>query len=104
MDIKILGEGQLPDTLGDLYTAPAGKSAIIKSIIIVNNNTTTETLNIYILKSGSTARKIIPKDLQLDAGYSCVIDDGITLGDGDKIQGVTTTASEVDYTINGVEK
>lgn len=101
---QVLGDGQLPSTLGDLYTVGTGKSAIIKSIVMVNTNTITETVNLYVLKSGSTARLITPKNFQFGAEYKATIDDIITLATGDKIQGVTTTASKVDYEIFGVEQ
>jgi len=101
--IKNLANGQLPSSLGDLYTVPSGTSAIIRSITLVNTNTTTETINIYYLQSGGTARRILPQNLQLAAGNSLTVDVILTLGAGDKIQGQTTTASKVDYVISGVE-
>jgi len=102
--IKVLAEGQLPTSTGDLYTVPANTAAIVKTITLVNTNTASETINLYILKSGSTARRIIPQDLSLGSKYSLIFDEEITLGAGDKIQGSTTTASKVDFTIMGVEK
>jgi hypothetical protein len=101
--IKNLANGQLPSSLGDLYTVPTGTSAIIRSITLVNTNTTDETVNLYYLQSGGTARRILPKDLKLTAGNSLTVDVILTLGAGDKIQGVTTTASVVDFVISGVE-
>ena len=102
--IKLLGEGQLSDSISDLYTVPASTTTIIKSITLVNTHTSAETVNLYVLKSGSTARRIIPKDLSLGIKYLLVFDDELTLGAADKIQGNTTTGSKVDYTINGVEQ
>jgi len=102
--IKQLADGQLPATTGDLYTVPASTQALIKTIKAVNTNTTTETVNLYLKPSGGTARRLIPKDLQLSAGYLLVVDDELTLEAGDKIQGDTTTAAMVDYTISGVEE
>ena len=101
--IKNLANGQLPSSLGDLYTVPSGTSAIVRSITLVNTNTTTETVNLYYLQSGGTARRILPKDLQLAVGNSLTVDIILTLSAGDKIQGQTTTASVVDFVISGVE-
>lgn len=101
--VKLLGNGQLPASNGDLYTVPASTSATISVIILVNTNSTTETVNLYILPAGGTARKIIPSDYNLLARYQIEAGQKITLGAGDKIQGYTTTASKVDYTISGVE-
>jgi len=100
--IKQLANGQLPSTVGDLYTVPAGTTAIIKSISLVNTNTSDETINLYVLKSGGTRRRIIPKNMTFYVQYMTVVDDEITLEAGDKIQGDTTTASKVDYVVSGV--
>lgn len=102
--IKQLAQGQLPSSTGDLYTIPAGTQALIKTIKLVNTSTGTETVNLYLKPSGGTARRIIPRDLQFQAGYLLVVDDELTLEAGDKLQGDTTTASKVDYTISGVEE
>ncbi len=104
VNIKLIAEGQLQSTEADLYTVPSGKTALIKTITLVNGNTSVETINIYILKSGSIKRMIAPKDFQLGVQYMAVLDDEFTLEAGDKIRGITSTAGKVDYTIHGVEK
>ncbi len=101
--VKQLANGQLPNSIGDLYTVPALTTAIIKTISLVNTNTTTEAVNLYVLKVAGTARRIIPKAMSLLAGYLLEYDQELTLGAGDKIQGDTTTASKVDFVISGVE-
>ena len=102
--IKQLAQGQLPSSTGDLCTVPDTTQVLIKTIMLVNTNTTTETVNLYLTPSAGSARHIIPKNLQLKAGYLLVVDDELTLEAGDKLQGDTTTASKVDYTISGVEE
>ena len=102
--IKQLANGQLASSTGDLYTVAAVTQTIIKSITLVNTNTTNEAVNLYVLKASGTARRIIPKDTTLAPGYLLVADDLYTLGAGDKIQGDTTTASKVDFVISGVEE
>ena len=101
--MKQLAQGQLPDSTGDLYTAPEGKSALLKTVTVVNTHTATETVNLYVKPAGGSARRLIPKDLQLKAGYLLVVDDELTLEAGDKLQGAATTASKLDYTVSGVE-
>lgn len=101
--IKSLANGQLPSTIGDLYTAPASTQAIVETITLVNTHTSAVTCNLYVLESGGTARRFIPKDMSLGAGYKGVEDHPITLEAGDKIQGDASVASKVDYIINGVE-
>ena len=104
VSIKQLANGQLAAAIGDIYASPALTQTIIKSIILVNTNSSTETVNLYMLKFGGVARRLVPKNLQVAAGYEVVVDEVITLEAGDKIQGDTTTAVKVDYTISGVQE
>jgi len=101
LTISNLANGQLAASIGSIYTS-TGKTTIVKSISLVNTNTTTENIDLYVLTSGGTARRIIPQSCALVAGYQLIYDSPITLGSGDAIQGNTTTASKVDYVISGV--
>lgn len=101
LTISSLANGQLAATIGDLYTSTSC-TTIVKSITLVNTNTTTESVELYVLKAGGTARRIIPQATQLKAGYQLEFDSIITLGSGDTIRGHTTTANKVDYIISGV--
>lgn len=101
---KLLADGQLPSTLEDLYTVPAGYTTTVVTMTFVNTSTATVTMDIYVLKAAGTARRIIPKSLGLGIGYAMIFDDAICLGAGDKIQGVASAALAVDYTIHGVEQ
>ena len=101
--IKSLADGQLANSKGTLYTTPASTEAIVKNIILVNTNTSSETVNLYFKASGGTSRRLIPKDTTLPASNSLVFNDETTLEAADIIEGDTTTASKVDYVINGVE-
>jgi hypothetical protein len=100
--IKNLGNGQLPSSTGDLYTVPAATTAWVKIITLVNTNTVAETVNLYYLKSGGTARRIVTMNYSLSAGYYLEAST-ISMGAGDKIQGDATDASKVDYVISGFE-
>jgi len=74
--ITQLADGQLPSTTGDLYTSSAN-STVIAGITLVNTNTTVEAINLYLLPSGGTARRILPMNLSLSAGYSCIYDGNV---------------------------
>ncbi len=102
--IKLLGNGQLSTSETDLYLVPALTTAIIKTIKLVNTNTITEIVNLYVKKAAGTSRLIMPKNLNLVAGYMVVDDDEICLNAGDAIRGYTTTANKVDFTVYGVEE
>ena len=99
---KQLANGQLPVSIGTLYTVPASTSTIVKSITLVNTDTVTRTVNLYI--STGTARRIIPKDLSLLAGESFRVDEVFTLEATHLIRGDASAASVVDYVISGVQE
>jgi hypothetical protein len=97
-----LADGQLPSSVGAIYTATAVK-AVIKAVTLHNTNVTTQTINIYITRSGSTRRQLyrfagITQFQSMD-----VLSDGETwtLSAGDTIDADTTTAAAVDFTILG---
>lgn len=99
---KLLGDGQLASSTGTLYTVPSSTTTIVKNILLVNTDTSTRTVNLYI-NSGSD-RRIIPKDLSLKAGESYIFGEVLTLEATDTIKGAASSATVVDYTIFGVEE
>lgn len=101
---KVLAEGQLPNSKTTLYTVPGSTTAYVKYISCYNNNTTDETAKIY-LKPGSTSRQIGIAVLGEDEMVRFVDkDEALILEAGDIIEGETTTASQVDYVILGIEE
>ncbi len=101
--IKALADGQLANTKSTLYTTPASTQAIVRSITLVNTDTSTRTVNLYLKRDGSNSRRIIPKDMSMDAGFMAVYDTTFTLEAGDLVEGDASAATVVDFTINGVE-
>lgn len=81
-----LADGQLAATIGDLYTASA--TVVVTTIILVNTDTVARTVNLYLTPSGGTARRLIPKDVSLSAGYSLHFD-------GAKVMIMSTTGEVV---------
>lgn len=104
MEIKSLADGQLATAKATLYTVPVATTTIIKTISYVNTDSVARNVNLYLKPSGGISRRIIPKDMELGAGYMMVYDNEITLEAGDVIEGDATTANVVDYTVSGVEK
>lgn len=102
--IKSLADGQLAAAKATLYTVAASTQTIIKTITLVNTDTSARTVNLYIKVSGGTSRRIIPKDLSLGVAYCLVFDDELTLEAADIIEGDASAATVVDYVINGVEE
>jgi hypothetical protein len=62
-----LANGQLPDTSGDLLTAAV--LSVVATVTIVNTDEDAVAINLYYKSSGA-ARRLIPEDLLLEAGYS----------------------------------
>lgn len=99
---KCLGDGQLPASKTTLYTVPAGKTAIINSIVLVNVAGASRTVNLYVNLSG-VSRRILPQNLTLMAGAKIDDNTQITLEAGDLIEGDCSSATSVDYVISGVQ-
>lgn len=100
---KALANGQLANTKGTLYTTPGATQTIVKTITLVNTGASTRTINIYLNTSG-TSRRIIPKDTSLLTGEAFYIDLNLTLEAADLIEGDASAATEIDYTISGIEE
>ena len=106
LTVKNLGEGQLgTGTAGTLYTVGAGKAAIVKSIRVVNRDTSPRTFNLYFkLNGGSGSRLVSPSAISLTPGAAYVDDTEITLAVSDQIQGDGSVASKLDYVVSGIER
>lgn len=105
-----LYEGQLPSSLGTLYTAPAGFEVDVDAVNIVNSSGSTVTgIRIDRVPSGGTdgaGDEIYYNNslatvttVELPSGGESII---VTLMPGDKLTGIAGTASAVDVTISGV--
>lgn len=91
------------------YTVPASRSALVKSIRLTNGLTGGQTaaLNLYVKPSGagSTARRIHDKNFTIAAKGSLIIEDAVTLGQGDALQIESASGSQdIGYLINGIER
>lgn len=98
---------QLSDTIGALYTCPAGTKAMIKRISFYNTNTTNEAIDIRLLQAGGTVgdSNIFKKSTVSSEGTLTIVDfEGHVLGPGDSIQGVAVTASKVNVFISVLEQ
>jgi len=126
MTIKVLALDQLGNGSGmsasrSLYkasTTTPTKTALIKTMrftcVAASGNVK---LNVYFVPSGSSfptnARRILPKDLLVAAGYQILEDTELTLGQGDSIyaetsvSGVTDpapTGAWIDFNVAGLER
>jgi len=98
---KKLGQGQLGTSVAALYTVPGATSAIVKRIVLVNNDT--EDLTAELNHDGDTeATRILPP-ISIDAGGWAEFDGAICMDTGDTLQGKGEQATEITYTIYGLE-
>jgi hypothetical protein len=98
---KSLADGQLASSAGDLYTCPASTVAYVKKAIFANTNASARTITIYLTRSGSSDRIIAAGSLEQNETLEV---ENLILSDGDKIRGVASAATSVDYTLMGVEE
>lgn len=104
-----LSSGQIAATIGAIYTAGATGSSI-KSILIHNTNTTTESVIISIVVNNggavgtaADADKIFAEDIAANETYELSLGYPIVLSaENDTVQASTTTASKVNYIVSGV--
>lgn len=99
---KLLAEGQLLASKGTLYTVPASTRTIIRTITLAHVAGGTQTINLYVKKSGGTSRRVSRAVIDTDE-FAHEEDIG-TLEPGDEIEGDSTNATSTDYTIHGVEQ
>ena len=104
ISVKSLGDGQLAAAKATIYTCPTATTAIIRCISLVNTGAAARTVNLFLKSSGGTSRRIISKDLSLGVGFLMEFDKVLTLEAADVIEGDASAATEVDYTISGVER
>lgn len=104
ISVKSLADGQLANTKTTLYACPSSTTAIVRLISYVNTGAGARTVNLYLKPSGGTSRRLIPVALSLAAGNSMEYTNVITLEAADVLEGDASTAAEVDYVIEGVER
>jgi len=108
--VKALGSGTFtpptpPGTL-DLYTVPTLKSALVTSVRLANGSTANAaTVNLSVLPSGGGSARISKKDYVIAVGAMLLMEEVVSLGQGDKIQvNVAGTSPTVGYVVNGLER
>lgn len=97
-------QGQLPNAKGTLDTIAAATFCREYWVELTNLNTTDEAVILYKKISGGSSKIVWGGTLQgtaSGAGGRAVVPLG-ALAPGDLVEGVTTTASKVDYTISAM--
>lgn len=99
---EILVDSQLASGNND-FTVPTGRSWTIKSFVVCNVAGSTVTLNAWVIRSGSTARKIL-QAVSIVAGDSVVFDPDMVgvLPEAAVLRLNSSAAAALDVTITGV--
>lgn len=97
-----LAQGTLPGTQGPIYTAPPG-GKVITSIELANDSTGTGTctINLFIRRKGRDAKRILPLNTQIAVEEVITEEKVRRLNEGDQIEGSSTDADDIDFTIEG---
>jgi hypothetical protein len=83
-----------------LYTVPAGKSAIIKQLVITNTTSTSATFAFYI--NGNTADKALFSSTSVSGNDSLVINLSQVLNAGNTINALASANTTLNLTVSGV--
>ncbi len=96
-----LADGGVAGTFADLYVS-SGVKTIVRSVSFYNTSATPQTLEVRILRSGSTARLWHRVTLAINETAELLTDgEVLVMSTGDQIEAQSTTASVVLYTITG---
>lgn len=96
---KTLYQGQLPSTVGTLYTAPT--ACVIKCIVLVNTASSAQTFQLF--KKGTAATNAWTPVWTIPSLGSMQWDGTESLTSGDTLSGVGQTATTITVTISGDE-
>lgn len=97
-----LGEGQLPNAEGVLYTVPGATTAYVKSIICTNTGAGQNVVLLWERLDGVNSRRLIR--VPLETNEQLYFDEPLTLAATDEVRGMATNANEVDYVVSGAEE
>jgi len=112
LNIKLLAGALLSSTANQVfYTLPAaGKSALVKSIFLVNNSGTGVSINLMVRNSSGSAANAILPGLTLAANSKLVIGEEITLAwqtgmaNSDRLEIWAGTTQTVHCVVCGLER
>lgn len=99
-----LADGLIPGSKTTIYTSVA-KTHVERATFVNTDTASAHTFNLYIKRSGSVSRNVIPLDVSIPAGngyYWPESDNGAErLSASDVIEASADTANKICYTITG---
>jgi hypothetical protein len=103
VELRLGGPTQLGTTTTTICTAAAGRTEVIKQIIICNTDTVDRTVTLAI-GSAATAANRIMSALPIGANDIMVFDTALVLAATETLQGLSDVANMVTVTAVGWEK
>ena len=91
---------------GTLFTAAAGKTTVVKEIVISNTTGTaaTVTLNVVPVAGSATAANRIVAAKSIPANDLVVIALSLVMNENETLQGLQGTSGAITVTVSGVEQ
>lgn len=93
---KILAQGQLPTSVGVLYTVPSSTNAFIKNITLVNTTSTDVTGVILYINGSTAAYQIIPSSIIVANGKAIFDGTGWKYYDADGALLIANSTRDID--------
>lgn len=103
---KVLGQSAPADTNNaDLYTVPSSTQAVISTISVTNDTSSSATFRIYIRKDGASAAAVntLYYDTPLAGNSTLMITAGLTLDAADVVTVRSGTANAITFQAFGSE-
>lgn len=103
---RLGGPAQLGTSTATLYTVPSATTTIVKQILLTNTTGSAKTATIRIVPSGATegSQHDILSAISMAANETVSFNCSVVMTAGDKIAGLGSAATSVNYLISGVEE
>lgn len=102
---KVLAQGQLAGAVAAVYTVPASNMAVVRSIVLVNCDTVTRTVQLFVNGTGDANRILgsSANPISLAPGERIELNSVVTLEATNTIRGMADVAAKVTVTVFGLE-
>ena len=99
---KKLNSGQLTNSTASIYD-PSGVTGMVKTVVLHNTNTSTETVELYF--NGTTdADRIIKAELATNETLEWSLGHMLVVQDSETLKGKSTTTQKVNFFIFGADE
>ena len=99
---KKLNSGQLTNSTANIYD-PNGVKGMVKTVVLHNTNTSTETVELYF-NGTSDSDKVIKSDLASNETLEWSLGHMLVIEDSETLKGKSTTTQKVNFFIFGAEE